>query len=215
MGNNIAKTNPQMTKNLPKMFFFTNRKRVENIFDVVANLPKNSGIIIREYDLKYSDRLEFAQKISALAFKNGQMVLVGKDIGLAKEIGADGIHFSDFDDDIFLERTPHRRRPTLRGAPNSSSKKSFLPKMILSYSCHHPKSLSKAKKLKADLVFFSPIFSTKSHPNKKPVGVFALRNFVKKTNIPVFALGGIDKKNVKLLAGSNICGIGGISIFQK
>ncbi|MFT6077795.1 MAG: thiamine-phosphate pyrophosphorylase [Myxococcota bacterium] len=196
---NIVKTNLKAVKNLPQMFFFTDRKRIENIFEVVEYLPKNTAIIIREYDLEYSDRLEFSQKIAAIAKQNKQIVLVGKSWKLARQIRADGVHFSDLDSNIFLPQN--------------------CKKMILSFSCHHPKSLIRAKKLNADLVFFSPVFATKSHPNKKPVGIFALRNFAKRTslksNIPTFALGGINENNVKLLSGAFVSGFGGISNFLR
>ena len=85
--------------------------------------------------------------------------------------------------------------------------------MLISYSCHSSNSLKKAQKIGADLVFYSPIFKSGSHLDKKPIGIFALRNFVKQSSFPVFALGGIDKKNINLLKNTGIAGIGGISMF--
>ena len=68
--NNKASFKAVSAKKLPKMFFFTDRNRVDDIFFVVQNLPKNSAIIIREYDLNSSRRLDFARKISIIAKKN-------------------------------------------------------------------------------------------------------------------------------------------------
>jgi thiamine-phosphate pyrophosphorylase len=193
------KSKIKMINNLPKMFFFTDRKRAGNIFETVKNLPQNTAIIIREYDLDYLSRLEFAKKIALIAKSKKQKILVGKSWKLAHEIRADGVHFSDLDS-VF--KIPACRK-----------------KMILSFSCHQPKSLNIAKKINADLVFFSPVFATESHPNKKPVGIYALRNFAKKAhleaNIPTFALGGINKNNLRLLSGAGVCGFGGISSFCK
>lgn len=189
----IAKTKLRVVKNLPKMFFFTDRKRIANVFDVVENLPENSAIIIREYDLKADERLSFAKQIIVIAHRKNLKVLVGKDWNLAEEIGADGVHFSDLDQDFMIPKNRH--------------------KLILSYSCHQTESIIKAEKLNVDLVFYSPIFASKSHPNQQPVGINGLRNFTKKTLLPVYALGGIDEKNIKLLKNTNISGVGGISMF--
>jgi thiamine-phosphate diphosphorylase len=190
-----VKNSSEVPKNLPKIFFFTDRKRVEDIFKVVRNLPKNTAIIIREYDFDYLERLDFARKISLIAKQNNQKIFVGKSLEIAREIDADGVHFSDKD----------------RKVPRTSN----LQNMLLSYSCHSLKSLAKARKLNPDLVFFSPIFVTNSHLNQKPVGVFALRNFVKKSAIPTYALGGINRSTIKLLSGSNIAGIGAIDYLLK
>ncbi|MCE3255203.1 MAG: thiE1 [Rickettsiaceae bacterium] len=183
-------------KNLPEMFFFTDRKRVKDIFSVVENLPKNSAVIIREYDLSEEKRLDFAQKIIAIARKNRRKnlkILVGKNYSLARKIKADGVHFSD------------QNQVQLPAKTNK--------KMIFSYSCHYPKSVSKAKKLDCDLVFYSPIFVTNSHPEAKPVGLPQLRKFIRQSQIPTYALGGIDEKNIRLLKDTGVAGIGGISIF--
>ncbi len=192
---NKPSSSRKLCKKLPKMFFFTDRNRVDDIFLVVKNLPKNSAVIIREYDLNSARRLDFASKVSAIAKQKSLKVFVGKDVNLAKKIKADGVHFSDregFSKLINLD-------------------KSFL----VSYACHSEISVRKAQKTGCDLIFYSPIFPTKSHPDQKTIGSLGLRNLVAKTATPIYALGGIDENNLKILTNSNIAGIGGISIFQK
>lgn len=190
-----TKNKSSLVKKLPKMFFFTDRNRFDDIFLVVENLPKNSAIIIREYDLNYSQRLEFANKISVIAKHKSLKVWVGKDLKLAKEIEADGVHFSD-------------REGFVR--PNNLGKN-----LLVSYACHSNKSVYQAQKYGYDLIFYSPIFPTKSHPNQKTIGSLELRNLAKRTPTPIYALGGIDERNVKTLINCGIGGIGGISIFQN
>ena len=183
-----------LEKKLPKMFFFTDRNRVDDVFAVVKNLPKNSAIIIREYDLENSQRLDFARIISDLARKRSLKVFVGKDIKLAKKIKADGVHFSDWEG--------------LKSYNNLG--KNFL----ISYACHSEKSVRRAQKIGCDLIFYSPIFPTKSHPNQKTIGSLKLRNLTAKATIPIYALGGIDGNNAKILVSSGVGGVGGVSIFQ-
>ena len=189
----VPKSKLGTDKNLPIMFFFTDRKRIGDVCAVVETLPKNTAIIIREYDLSFDDRYIFAQKISALAKQKGLKILVGKDWELAKKLAADGVHFSDLDQDFMIPKN-HQN-------------------MILSYSCHHSSSIQKAEKLNADLVFYSPIFASKSHLDEKPAGVDKLRQFVAKSSLPTYALGGINEENIRLLTNTGIAGIGGISMF--
>ncbi len=180
-------------KKLPKMFFFTDRNRIKDIFAVVKNLPKDCAIIIREYDLNEAQRLDFASKISIIAREKSLKVFVGKDIKLANKIKADGVHFSD--------------RESFLGFKNLH--RNFL----ISYACHSEKSVRQAQKYGCDLIFYSPIFPTKSHPNQKSIGALKLRNLATKTQTPIYALGGIDEKNIKIIANCGVGGVGGISIF--
>jgi thiamine-phosphate pyrophosphorylase len=185
----------KLSKNLPKIFFFTDRKRLDDVFEVVTNLPKNSAVIIREYDLNFTKRLNFALKIRDIAKKNSLKILVGKDAKLAAKIKADGLHLSDLEG---FRRFNHYLNKNL----------------LVSYSCHSEKSIRKAQKYGCNLIFYSPIFPTKSHPNQKAIGVLALRKLTLKTKIPIYALGGVSIQNIKILRNSRVAGFGGISIFE-
>jgi len=193
------KTRIGAIKNLPKMFFFSDRNRIFNVPDVVKNLPDSCAVIIREYDLGFDERAKFCQEIILIAKNGGKnlKVLVGKDWNLAEKIGADGVHFSDLD----------------RGFANPKNLPENRRNMILSYSCHSPKSINQAEKFNANLVFYSPIFASRSHLNQPPIGLDGLRSFIKKTTLPVYVLGGVNEKNIKLLRNINISGVGGISMF--
>ena len=81
----------------PKLFFFTNRKQFSDIFKTIETLPRNTVIIIREYDLEHKDRLLFAKKIVKIARENNLITLSGKSLELHLEAKTDGIHFSDND----------------------------------------------------------------------------------------------------------------------
>ena len=187
------------TKKLPQIFFFTDRKAIKDIFFTISNLPKNSAVIIREYDLNYKKRLEFAYKIVDIAKKKSLKIFVGKDWKLAVKIKADGIHFSDR-----IKSKDHFK------ILNKNLNKKFL----LSCSCHNPRSIKVAEQYNCDLIFYSPIFLTKSHIGHNPIGVLKLRNLILKTSTPIYALGGINHKNIKMLCNTYINGIGGISIFN-
>lgn len=161
---------------------------------MVSKLPKNAVVIIREYDLPKNEREIFATKIAKLARARGLKSLVGKDLALARKIKADGVHFSDFD--LVIRR---------------GSKKN-----LLSISCHNYKSFLRAQRLKPDLIFISPIFPTTSHPDAKALGLRYLAKIVAKNQkrLPIYALGGVNLKNLKSLAKLGIVGFGAINFFK-
>ena len=185
--------------------FFTDRKKVSDFEKVIKILPKNSAIIILEYDLDKKNREIFAQKIAKLAQAQGLKIIVGKDFDLAKKINADGIHFSDFDKlpIAFLK------------------KKSFPKNFIFSFSCHSTKSFLLSKKIKPNLSFLTPIFSTTSHQNSSCLGLKALAKITFQKQKPnyfsqrIYALGGVDLQNIKALRKLKISGIGAIDLFTK
>lgn len=185
--------------------FFTDRSKVSNFEKTIAGLPKNSAVIIREYDLDKKARAIFAQKIVTLARPRGLKILVGKDFELARQIKADGVHFSDLD----------------RLTPQLFKKKSFPQKFIFSLACHSLKSILSLAKLRADLVFISPIFPTTSHSDAKNFGLRNLAKIAVKTKKPsyvlppVFALGGVNFENIKSIRKLGISGFGGIELFTK
>jgi thiamine monophosphate synthase len=184
--------------------FFTDRKKIFDFFSAIKNLPKNSTIIIREYDLKGHEREAFAKKIIALAKIKKAKILIGKDFNLAKKLKADGVHFSDFD------RLPWQ----------FFKRKSFPKKFIFSLACHSFGSLLKAQKLKTDLIFISPIFASTSHADVKPLGLKNLAKITFKTKNSNYlasrirALGGVNSTNLKRLRKLGIQGFGAIDLFK-
>lgn len=185
--------------NLPTLFFFTNRHQFSDIFSVIKNLPRNSGVIIREYDLDFAQRLEFAKKIVKIAKERHLLTFAGKDLRLALQAKTNGVHFSDQD---------QRQKQYL------SYQKSN-PHFLFSYSCHSEKSLKKAARFNFDFLFLSPIFPTNSHQESLTINHQKLTRISLNNNFPLYALGGINSKNIKLLKKSRIYGIGAISLISK
>ena len=190
-------------KDLPVSVFFSNRAFITSLESTIKHLPKNSAIIIREYDLEEKDREIFAKKIVALARPLGLKILVGKDLSLAKKIKADGVHFSDFD------KLPLQ----------FFQQKNFPEKFIFSFSCHNLKSALKAQKSGFDMIFISPIFPTTSHLNTKNMGLKNLAKISLKTKSTpycessFYALGGINSQNLSSIRKLNLAGFGTISLF--
>lgn len=194
-------------KDLPVSVFFSNRAFITSLESTIKHLPKNSAIIIREYDLEEKDREIFAKKIAALARPLGLKILVGKDLSLAKKIKADGVHFSDFD------------KLPLQFISQKNFPEKFPRKFIFSFSCHNLKSALKAEKSGFDMIFISPIFPTTSHLNTKNIGLKNLAKISLKTKSTpycessFYALGGINSQNLSSIRKLNLAGFGAISLF--
>ncbi len=179
-------------------FFFTNRKRCADLSSVIKNLPKNSAIIFREYDLEAPEREKLATEIMQICRKYGHKILIGKNLELARKLRADGVHFSD-----------HDQLPL-----QILNRKNLPQKFILSVACHNFLSVLKLRKLKIDAIFISPIFLTKSHPNAQPLGLQRLSRIILKTKSSIYALGGVNSQNINSLQRLGASGFGGIELFN-
>ncbi len=89
---------------------------------------------------------------------------------------------------------------------NYSLKKKF----IVLGSAHNIKEIRLKEKQKVDFIFISSIFKK----NKNYLGLYRFRNLEKVTETSIIALGGINRKNLKILSLSNCVGFAGISYFN-
>lgn len=86
-----------------------------------------------------------------------------------------------------------------------------LPK-ILSYSAHSLDDILNAHKAKIDYIFISPIFAVEN--KNMPLGVEILAQIPREIKPKIFALGGINTRNIKAFENLGIAGIAGIRIFS-
>ena len=68
----------------------------------------------------------------------------------------------------------------------------------LSASCHHQHDLQAATALGVDFALLAPVLPTLTHPNATPLGWQSFAQLVKMVNFPVYALGGLQPKDVSL-----------------
>ncbi len=86
---------------------------------------------------------------------------------------------------------------------------------MIGVSCHRMEELLAAEREGADFAVFSPVFQPISKGSYlPPVGLDALRRATRSVNIPVYALGGIDKSNAASCIAAGAVGVAGISLFQ-
>lgn len=84
---------------------------------------------------------------------------------------------------------------------------------LLSAACHSLDELIFAEKLGVDFVFYSPVKETASHPGCEPAGWHALAEICRTAKIPVYALGGMDEKDLSQAISCGAQGIAAITAF--
>ncbi|MFV2057217.1 MAG: Nudix family hydrolase [Thiohalomonadales bacterium] len=104
-------------------------------------------------------------------------LLINTDLDSMLDIDADGIHLASSN--------------LMRTEPVALSQQG-----LLSASCHNLLELNHAQRLGADFVVLGPVQVTASHPNAKPMGWDVFADLVNKIRIPVFALGGMEVRDV-------------------
>lgn len=79
-------------------------------------------------------------------------------------------------------------------------------------STHSIEEVLYAESVGASYVIFGHIFNTNCKPNLEPKGLKILRKICKSTNIPVYAIGGINKNNLKSVLD---CGASGVCLMSS
>lgn len=141
------------------------------------------GADIIQYRDKISCDREFikkAQVLKKMIEKYSRIFIINDRVDIAAGIGADGVHIGQEDMPIQYARK-------------------IIGNKIIGTSTHSLKQAIRAEKEGADYVGIGPIFKTLSKPGVKPVGTSVLKNIKKAINIPFFAIGGVNLKNIPAL----------------
>ena len=128
-----------------------------------------------------SEKLKTAMAMSNWAKRHGVTFIVNDHIDIAEKSGADGVHLGAKD---AWKLGKQGIRELGKG-------------MIVGISASNLKEAVKAQALGADYIGFGPVFSTPIKPGVKPAGIKALKDVMKRVTIPVVAIGGIDKRNIR------------------
>lgn len=179
---------------LPIAFYFTDETRAANPQGIIARLPKGTAVLFRHYN--HQNRAELAMDLSKLCKSRNLPLFIAGDAALASRIGANGVHLPD---------ALKSRLPRLQ---------TTYPQLMFSAACHSERSLKAAERLGADLAFLSPLYATRSHPNARTWGALRAAAVLRRTTLPVYALGGITDARFNQITNSGFSGFGAISLFE-
>ena len=176
-----------MHNNLPKRYYFISNYNKANII----KQSKETAIIYRNYENKINK--QEILKIKKICKEKKIKFLISNAPKLAIGFNLDGLYIPSFN-----SRFEHL---------NYKYKKDFF---ILG-SAHNIKQIKTKENQKVNLIFISSIFKK----NKNYLGLYNFINLDKLTNTASVALGGINKKNVRILNFTKCIGFAGISYFEK
>jgi len=148
----------------------------------------------REKELSFDKKVEMAGEMARVCAKYGVIFIVNDDVEVALASGADGVHLGQKDKGI--------ERALEKG-------------MILGISASSIEEAKKAQESGASYIGFGPVFATGTKRDAAPpTGLKALKEAGKKSDVPVFAIGGIDEKNVDEVMKTGVAGIAVVSAIM-
>ena len=128
---------------------------------------------IREKQMAGEMLRSFAEDTLALARNYQAKVLINGDVELAREVGADGVHFTSAQ--LLAFSSLPEAGFSLYGA-----------------SCHNAEELYAAEQLGVGFVVLGPVQSTLTHPGIAPLGWRRFAALIRDYPLPVYALGGLN-----------------------
>ena len=172
----------------------------ETLYEQVEKALKGGSTFIqlREKELDTAHFLKEAKEIQKLCREYKVPFVINDNVEIAAEIEADGVHVGQSDmeaDDVRAKLGPDK---------------------IIGVSAQTVEQAVLAEKRGADYLGVGAVFHTDSKADVAEVSRETLKAICDAVDIPVIAIGGINKENVSELAGTGICGIAVISaIFAE
>ncbi|MDO8925837.1 MAG: Nudix family hydrolase [Sideroxyarcus sp.] len=132
---------------------------------------------LREKNLSRDALRELALRVVTLAHARGAKVLLNGDVGLAQEVGADGVQLTS------ARLAELKERPAIDWC---------------AASCHNAEDLLRAEALGCDFALLSPVLPTQSHPGAQHLGWDGFSAIAAGSSIPVYALGGLKREDMQI-----------------
>ena len=171
---------------LPKKYYFIEKFNKSNI----DKLDHNTAIIYRNYSkkLNYKEILKFKNYCRKKKIK----LFISNNIKLACKLNLDGAYIPSFNTNI------------------RHLNYSLKDKFNIIGSAHNIKEIRIKELQKTEIIFLSSLFKK----NKNYLGINKFKIISKMSSKKIIALGGISKKNIRLLNITKCYGFAGISYFQ-
>ncbi|APE27266.1 thiamine phosphate synthase [Aurantiacibacter gangjinensis] len=177
-----------MTRHLlPDLWLLSDERNAAVLERVLRNAQQSMGFIYRHYHLPDPQRHEEFQRLAHVARAGGHIVILADSALTAREWGAEGIYGAP------LALYP-RRSDLIRIA-----------------TAHDMREIAQANRVEANAVMLSPVFPTRSHPGGAVLGTARFRTLAAHAQMPVIALGGMNRQTAQRLAWPRWAAIDGLS----
>lgn len=173
---------------LPTIWLMTDPRFGDDLLPAIQRLPARSGVVFRHYHLATQQRRALFAQAMRICRRRGHILLLAGDARTALRWHADGFH----------QRS--------RGCT----------KLLHSAPVHDAGEIASARLSRADLLFLSPLFTTKSHKGARPLGPMAFNRLAKLAGPKrVIALGGMTRQTANMLGPRIVHGWAAIDAFRK
>ncbi len=143
---------------------------------------------LREKGLSEEEFLEEAKEILELTKRYRVPLIINDHIRIAQEAGADGVHLGQ--DDVRAD----------------IAREMLGPEKIIGISARTVEQAVRAWKMGADYLGCGAVFATSTKQDAKLMTRQTLQEITKAVPIPVVAIGGINRENLKKLRGTGVAG---------
>lgn len=180
------------------ILLITDRKSVpENSFFPRLQGALQAGIRsvqLREKDLSAGELIRYGLKVREMTREHNAQLYINDRVDVAMAVGADGVHLGGM------------------SIPVKAVRKITNKAFRIGVSAHSIKEAADAQDEGADFITFGPVYETPSKMRYgKPLGVDMLRKTVCGVQMPVYAVGGINSKNIKEVMKTGVRGAAMIS----
>ena len=175
-------------------------KRKEDYGKLALKLINDGATILQlrgEKELKTKELIEIGRIIKEKIKKKKVKLIINDRVDVCLAIAADGVHLGKDDMPVRLAR-------------EILGEEKIIGKTIRSL-----KELKKAEKEGANYAACGAIFPSKTKKEAKVVGIKTLKEIIKKSKIPIVAIGGIDLTNVRKVLKAKPAGIAFISAIKE
>jgi thiamine-phosphate pyrophosphorylase len=158
--------------------------------NIINKQDRKTGIIFRNYNKPLSKKNLI--ELKTYCHKVKKKIFLSNNIKLSIELGFDGAYIPSFN------------RSTQHLSYN------YKKKFLLLGSAHNIYEIRIKEKQSVHIIFLSSVFKK----NKNFLGINKFKNLTRLSKLKIIALGGISKKNIKILNLSSCFGFAGISFFR-
>lgn len=159
----------------------------KGLLSAIQRLPAGSGVVYRHYQLAGEERRKLFGQVRRICRRRGHTLLLAGTQQEAMHWQADGFHGR------------MAGKVGLHSAP-----------------VHDIREMQHTRRSGAQLLFLSPLYSTRSHPGKRAIGLHRFNQLAKLAKpTKIIALGGMTRNRARSLNAKTIHGWAAIDAFMK
>ncbi|MEM0026997.1 MAG: thiamine phosphate synthase [Ignisphaera sp.] len=177
-----------------RLLVITDKRLKPNVVKSVEEALKGgaTSIQLRLKESSTREMVEIGREVRRLTRDYGALYFVDDRVDVALATNADGVQLGPEDMPIRIARE-------------------IAPNLLIGASVYSVEEALEAEREGAHFLGAGSVYSTPSKPDARVIGLEGLRKIVESVSIPVVAIGGINKDNVREVLESGVVGVAVIS----